>query len=949
MMIWINRVIARHTVTVITITAVVLCLSACTSTASYRTGQFSNRLVSETKDVSTKPLSMTVTARPTIELPVMKFVIDNPNRDFLVKRYQKEEKVKQVTSHKPLSLGGIASSAIGLIYFFTNPAPDPTQYVENEYNSLSDDSLAARQTGIGIVLLGGGLWLGAKLSPPKTTFINDPINTFEERVALPPPSLKVPIIIKIQDYKMTDTTDENGQGMIQVAEALRKALFPADKWPENVELRVSSAGLNDNVTGWSLEEAVALMTSGRVDWSKGQAEMPPYPEARIEIPPVCKADEDIALKITVSNKNGKGDCYRLRGWIRSEELLFNKNVLIGHLKAGEEQAWEENVHIPREWLDRNIALKVVFEEFNNNAPQPLEARISMEGLPRPAFAYYYQFVDDGAGDSVGNGDGRIQKGESIDVAVTVKNFGRGIAKTVTISLSGDKQKGVELTNPKPVTIAEIQPGAVEAIRFNIVLKKDVSVNELPLKLEIKDGGEFGVSLVEPLKIPIDTDAVAVNKVTPLSKTVYVKEKSAEIRGGAGKDMPLIAASYEGAPLEAVAQSGNWYKVKISDTESGWITTDAVAEALDGAPLCNIGAIRIFHKGPPDIVVFQSENDALETSNASVRISGLIAGARPVQDVRILVNNKSVSAGQGIDLLRKQRPEQGQISDWSRFARWLPVDSGQNEIKIMATDETGLTAYKTLTVRRIEEKGKIYVLVVGISDYPDKSIPRLPYAEVDAKSVYDFYANNPKSIADENDVFLLTGKNADSRTIRDAMKYFSGHTRQQDVLICYYAGHSTIGIHPERASEYYLVPYDASKADLHGTAIELPELRQLWAAIPAKNKVFIADYCNACGLAELAGQPKEGFERGLGKDSAVIAASNKGQKALDVPDLKQGLFTGLFLDGLKGGADNDGDGKISLLEIDAYLKTKVPAEAETIGGQQQPVSNIEITGVIYLTK
>ena len=945
---------------VVAIAAVVLCLSACTSTTSYRTGEFSNRLVSETKDVSTKPLSMTVTARPTPELPLMKFVIDNPNRDFLVKRYQKEEKVRQVTGYKPLSLGGIASGAIGLVYFFANPAPDPTKYVEDEYNSLSDDKLVARQTGIGIALIGGGMWLGAKLSPPRTTIIKDPVNTFEERVPLPPPSLEIQLTTKIQDYKMTDTTDESGQGMIQVDEVLQKTLFPMDKWPENVEMRISAAGLNDNVTIWSLDEAVALMTKGRVDWSKGQAEMTPYPEARIEMPEICKADEDVTLKITVSNKNGKGDCYRLRGWIKSNEPLFNKNVLIGYLKAGEELSWEESVHIPRQWLDREITLKVVFEELNNNAPPSLETRTNIEGLPRPAFAYYYQFIDDGTGNSVGNGDGRIQKGEAIDVAVVIKNFGRGTAKNVAVSWMGEMPKGVELmTAASSTVITEIQPEAVKTIRFNIVIKKEASVSELPLKLEIKDGGEFDVSLVEALKMPVDAGpaatGVSIQKAFG-TKTVYVREKTAEIRGGAGKDMPLIASSYEGAALEAVGQSGNWYRIRVLPAigflsgEFGWIATDAVAEILDGPPRCDIGAIRIFHKGPPYIVILQPENDALETSNASVRISGLVGGYRPVQNIRILVNNKPTTAGQRIDISRKQRPAGSDaISGLPKFARWLSVDSGLNEIKVVVTDETGLTVSKIMTVRRIEEKGKIYVLVVGISNYADKSIPGLPYAEADARAVYDFYTKSSRSITKEENVFLLTGKDADNRTIKEAMKYFAGNTRRQDVLICYYAGHSSIGIHPERTSEYYLIPYDASKKDLFGTAIELPELRQLWTAIPAKNKVFIADNCNACGLIELVGQPKEGFERGLGKGTAVITAADKGQKALDVPDLKQGLFTFLFLDGLKGEADNNGDGKISLLEMDKYLKLKVPAEAETIGGQQQPVSKIEITGDIYLTK
>ena len=51
-------------------------------------------------------------------------------------------------------------------------------------------------------------------------------------------------------------------------------------------------------------------------------------------------------------------------------------------------------------------------EWPSNKPHALE---------RPLFQYTYQIADD----RVGNGDGRIQRGEQVTMYLTVKNVGKG--------------------------------------------------------------------------------------------------------------------------------------------------------------------------------------------------------------------------------------------------------------------------------------------------------------------------------------------------------------------------------------------------------------------------------------------------------------------------------------------------------------------------------------------
>jgi len=50
--------------------------------------------------------------------------------------------------------------------------------------------------------------------------------------------------------------------------------------------------------------------------------------------------------------------------------------------------------------------------------------------------------------------------------------------------------------------------------------------------------------------------------------------------------------------------------------------------------------------------------------------------------------------------------------------------------------------------------------------------------------------------------------------------------------------------------------------------------------------------------------------------------------------RHSLFTYYFLKGLQGAADERGDGKITVAEMDAYLKKNVPYMAQRLGGNEQ---------------
>ncbi|MGZ3569085.1 MAG: caspase family protein, partial [Thermodesulfobacteriota bacterium] len=82
----------------------------------------------------------------------------------------------------------------------------------------------------------------------------------------------------------------------------------------------------------------------------------------------------------------------------------------------------------------------------------------------------------------------------------------------------------------------------------------------------------------------------------------------------------------------------------------------------------------------------------------------------------------------------------------------------------------------------------------------------------------------------------------------------------------------------------------------------------------------------------------------GKGRVIITASDANEVSAEKDELKHGVFTYYLLEGLRGKADLDGDGVITIDELYRYVSMKVPPAT---GQNQHPVLKGETTGQIVL--
>jgi len=250
---------------------------------------------------------------------------------------------------------------------------------------------------------------------------------------------------------------------------------------------------------------------------------------------------------------------------------------------------------------------------------------------------------------------------------------------------------------------------------------------------------------------------------------------------------------------------------------------------------------------------------------------------------------------------------------------------------------GLTCLSLGWASAQESEGRVFVLVVGVEDYSDPKITDLRYAEDDAQAVYDFFAKDLLSPTVAERVKLLRGKAATQRGVRLAIRdhLIRQATGPKDTAIFYFAGHGFAD-----AYGVYLGTVDTKLTELELSGLAWSDLQRDWSRISAGRRVFIADACHSGALEGLRGpggigkrvlaiQPKGGSV------SVTVAATGANQLSSEDTKSGHGVFTASLLAGLRGKADGDRDGAVSLGELAGHLKQDVPRRAKAAGGNQVP--------------
>jgi len=364
----------------------------------------------------------------------------------------------------------------------------------------------------------------------------------------------------------------------------------------------------------------------------------------------------------------------------------------------------------------------------------------------------------------------------------------------------------------------------------------------------------------------------------------------------------------------------------------------VAEAKKEAPVI------------PPMIAIASPQDGISVDVETIFFAGAAQSDRGISRIEILVNQQPLARKdqRGLQILPKE-------AKLLHFSERIRLREGKNEISVVAYDQEGLTAKRTVTVQFDKKRQAIWAAVIGISKY--KNIQSLKYASRDAQEFHRFLTD-VNGVPNDH-IWMLLDEEATLTKIRSVLgTQLRRNAGKDDLVIIYVAGHGATerdaGSPDGDGLEKYILPSETDPKDYYASAMPMGEVARILGRIRSERLVFIGDTCysGASGgrtipVAGVRSNVSGAFLERLsqGKGRVILTASEANEVSVEKDELKHGVFTYYLLEGLRGAADFDRDGVVTVDEAYRYVSRMVP---QATGQEQHPVKKGETTGEIVLS-
>jgi hypothetical protein len=242
----------------------------------------------------------------------------------------------------------------------------------------------------------------------------------------------------------------------------------------------------------------------------------------------------------------------------------------------------------------------------------------------------------------------------------------------------------------------------------------------------------------------------------------------------------------------------------------------------------------------------------------------------------------------------------------------------------------IAAALSVTAVAAEARAARFALVVGNNQGHGQDVP-LRYAESDAARMARLLV--AVGGFEPEGTVLLRGRTAGE--IRHSLAMLADNLARRagdDLVLFYYSGHA-----------------DAESLHVGPESIPLADLKAQIVALGAMARVVVLDACQAGSLVRAKGgapapafdvAPWESLPRGL----AFLASSSESEVAQESDELGGSFFTHFFVHGLRGAADRDRNGHVSLAEAYEFASRHTLAATVTSPiGPQHPTFRFDLAG------
>ena len=368
--------------------------------------------------------------------------------------------------------------------------------------------------------------------------------------------------------------------------------------------------------------------------------------------------------------------------------------------------------------------------------------------------------------------------------------------------------------------------------------------------------------------------------------------------------------------------------------------DLVSAKLSGEDISpyaqKVNFASLMQTGSAPVVTFLSPEDEVKDRDVTIEFAIQNTGGG-IGEVNLLLNGKNIR------LAEKASSKTGETV---HFSHTITLQNGKNTVELYAKNEAGkvesLHVSKTLNWQGSVKKPNLYIFTVAINKYRDRRL-QLKYAVPDAEFILKGFSSQKKSLYQNIFTHHLFDDNVTRDGLKSSFEKLGDEVQADDVFVFYIAGH---GITYDEDGDYYYLPSNfrfTNSEAIQQQGISKNDLTRYLSLIKAGKTLMLMDTCNAGsflgnntrGLSEQTAIDR--LSRSTGH--ATIVASSDDQVAMEGYE-GHGIFTYILVEGLRGKADTDGDGFITLQELSAYTEEEVPRRSyEKWGYEQTPMRNL----------
>jgi uncharacterized caspase-like protein len=236
----------------------------------------------------------------------------------------------------------------------------------------------------------------------------------------------------------------------------------------------------------------------------------------------------------------------------------------------------------------------------------------------------------------------------------------------------------------------------------------------------------------------------------------------------------------------------------------------------------------------------------------------------------------------------------------------------------------------------------YALLIGVGQVPGWDEMSLTQSVADVRAIREILVDPGRCAYPDSDdhICLIHDEGATRAGIPGGLAWLMGRVDRDPLAtaVIYYSGH---GLLDTNSNSYFLIPHEAERSNVAGTAVAFRIFAAELSKISAPRRLVVLDCCHASAIHGAKGGARRGTPSGVrsataplalldqlkqGKGHAVFCSSDEEESSRVFKGKNISIFTYHFTEALRGAASKTNEIVVNVSQLMNHVGRKVPRSA-----------------------